>query len=148
MAMCFWHLSTPPCCVVHSWCLLTFPCCHLCASLFINAFSLGSSLTPWCFSSPLCCALLLLVNGSLSMHFFFLGPFSNYYFPLAFLFLGVEEDNFQLFFQLQHLKKYFLWFFFKWFFFLFIIFFSFFVVIFCFQRFFFKFFFPLLKILH
>ncbi len=31
----------------------------------------------------------------------FFGLFFNKYFPLAFFFLGVEEDNFQLFFQLE-----------------------------------------------
>jgi len=31
----------------------------------------------------------------------FFGPFLDKYFPLEFFFLGVEEDNFELLFQLQ-----------------------------------------------
>jgi len=41
----------------------------------------------------------------------FFGPFLDKYFPLEFFFLGVEEDNFELLFQLQiFLKKYFVYF--------------------------------------
>ncbi len=94
--------------VVHSWCLLTFPCCHLCASLFINASSLGSFLTPWCFSSPLCCVLLLFVNALLV----FFGHFLDFYFPFTFFFLGVGKKKFNLFFNSNIFVVFFQFFFF------------------------------------
>jgi hypothetical protein len=86
-----WHLL-----VVCSCCSLAPPCYvfFMCTLYLLIVRSC-------CSLAPLCCALTLLIGTSLLCAFDVLWSFSNWYFTCAFFCVNVEEDNFQLFFQLQ-----------------------------------------------